>query len=154
MPRVLAQRNAHGSAARLTHTQSSAERSNRWGRMCSPQDELVDLLRAMQPYLDEHSGKPLHFCEHRIGGHSERHQGLSLVSGLSCISHKKKANFWRRLCDRFPRLIDFLCNSNDVGQVTELFPAPAAHVRKCKLDLSVRRKDAAGNLRRAVGGVC
>ena len=36
--------------------------------------------------------------------------------GLSSISHRKKAKFWRRLVDKFPRLIDFLCNPDDVGQ--------------------------------------
>jgi hypothetical protein len=36
---------------------------------------------------------------------------------LSVISHQKKATFWRELVGLFPRLIDFLCLRDDVGQV-------------------------------------
>ena len=54
-------------------------------------EDLVELLHAMTPYLD-------------------------LGSGLSAISHKKKAKFWRALMDVFPNFIDFLCSSKDLGQ--------------------------------------
>ena len=54
-------------------------------------EDLVELLHAMTPYLD-------------IG------------SGLSAISHKKKAKFWRALMDVFPNFIDYLCSSKDIGQ--------------------------------------
>ena len=42
-------------------------------------------------------------------------------TGLSVISHKKKATFWRELVGLFPRLIDFLCLCDDVGQVDRPF---------------------------------
>jgi hypothetical protein len=42
--------------------------------------------------------------------------GTAACAGLSAISHRKKATFWRELIDRFPGLIDFLCNPDDVGQ--------------------------------------
>ena len=61
-------------------------------RLCRKDEELAELLVAMQPYLD-------------------------LGSGLSVISHKKKAKFWRAVVDIFPNFIDFLCSSNDIGQV-------------------------------------
>ena len=54
-------------------------------------EDLVELLHAMTPYLD-------------------------LGSGLSAISHKKKAKFWRALMDVFPNFIDYLCSSKDIGQ--------------------------------------
>ncbi len=48
---------------------------------------------------------------------SFRRRFCRFAAGLACISHKKKATFWRDLIDRFPRLIDFLCNTENVGQV-------------------------------------
>ena len=32
------------------------------------------------------------------------------LSGIGSLSHEKKANFWRDICDTFPSLIDFLCS--------------------------------------------
>lgn len=43
--------------------------------------------------------------------------GETHFTGLSVISHQKKATFWRELVGLFPRLIDFLCLRDDVGQV-------------------------------------
>ena len=54
--------------------------------------DFGDLLRALSPYLDWRSG-------------------------LSPISHKKKARFWRVLVDAFPNLIDFLASADDLSQL-------------------------------------
>ena len=35
---------------------------------------------------------------------------LFALSGIGSLSHEKKANFWRDICDTFPSLIDFLCS--------------------------------------------
>ena len=91
----------------------------RWAAMCSPQEELVGLLRAMRPYLNQDSGtltaRSKSALEALGQGFSRRF--CRFAAGLACISHKKKATFWRDLIDRFPRLIDFLCNTENVGQV-------------------------------------
>ena len=78
-------------AKRITYVSSLAE-------LCSPlesaqdsNEQLTELLQAMRPYVDPDSG-------------------------LSIISHKKKAKFWRAMVHLFPNVIDFLCTSKDFGQ--------------------------------------
>ncbi len=85
---VVANASRESPAAVYEYTQSNTNLS----RLCRKDEELAELLVAMQPYLD-------------------------LGSGLSVISHKKKAKFWRAVVDIFPNFIDFLCSSNDTGQV-------------------------------------
>jgi hypothetical protein len=45
-----------------------------------------------------------------------------LRAGISFLSHKKKAVFWRELVEIFPTLIDFLSSPHDLSQVPILWP--------------------------------
>ena len=45
------------------------------------------------------------------------HRSRPFLAGVDVLAHKKKAEFWRRLIDAFPTLIDFICNQEDLGQV-------------------------------------
>ena len=61
--------------------------------------------------------------------HSETGQYARVApAGVDPLSHKKKAKFWRAMAASFPKLIDFLCNPADLGQVRTVTPHPLALV--------------------------
>jgi len=102
---------------------------------CRLQETLRKLLFALRPYVKEGSGKwPRSFCYGSTKHHSQGHKGLlgrrdrdwTILAGVDALCHKKKATFWRKLAESFPQLIDFLCNPDDLGQVSLGWPRTGA----------------------------